>query len=169
MRWQGDQQSENVEDRRGMGGGTMMVGGGIGTLVLMLLVWLLGGDPLALLQQINQGPPPGGQAGPFTLALAPGQTINGNVLGTGSDTFQLGSSLILRSNAGASRQRWRSRSVSTASAIRSTRIFSPRWRRCRRPAASRSASTGWSYSPPERSGSSRSCGRRCPAQTRERG
>ena len=38
-------------------------------------------------------------AGPFTLTLAPGQTINGNVLGTGSDTFQLGSSLILRSNA----------------------------------------------------------------------
>ena len=36
-------------------------------------------------------------AGPFTLTLAPGQTINGNVLGTGSDTFQLGSSLISRS------------------------------------------------------------------------
>jgi hypothetical protein len=31
-----------------------MVGGGLGTLVLVLLVWLLGGDPLALLQQINQ-------------------------------------------------------------------------------------------------------------------
>src|SRR5438045_9786915 len=64
MRWQGDRESENIEDRRGMGG-PMMVGGGLGTLVLMLLVWLLGGDPLALLQQINQGPPPGGQAGPF--------------------------------------------------------------------------------------------------------
>jgi autotransporter-associated beta strand protein len=38
-------------------------------------------------------------AGPFTLTLAPGQTINGNVLGTGSDTFQLGSSLITRSIA----------------------------------------------------------------------
>ena len=34
-------------------------------------------------------------------------------------------------------------SASTASAIRSTRIFWPRWRRCRRPAASRSASTAW--------------------------
>ncbi|HEY2412516.1 MAG TPA: neutral zinc metallopeptidase [Pirellulaceae bacterium] len=62
MRWAGDRQSENVEDRRGMGG-PVMVGGGISTLVLLLLVWLLGGDPLALLQQMNQGPPPG-QAGP---------------------------------------------------------------------------------------------------------
>ena len=38
-------------------------------------------------------------AGPFTLTLAPGYSINGNVLGTGSDTFQLGSSLILRTLA----------------------------------------------------------------------
>lgn len=40
-------------------------------------------------------------AGPFTLTLAPGFTINGNVLGTGSDTLQLGSSLITRSLFGA--------------------------------------------------------------------
>lgn len=62
MRWAGERQSENVEDRRGMGG-PVMVGGGISTIVLLLLVWLLGGDPLALLQQMNQGGPPG-QAGP---------------------------------------------------------------------------------------------------------
>jgi autotransporter-associated beta strand protein len=35
-------------------------------------------------------------AGPFTLTLAPGSSIGGNVLGTGSDTFQLGASLITR-------------------------------------------------------------------------
>jgi predicted metalloprotease len=63
MRWQGDRQSENIEDRRGMGG-PVMVGGGLGTVVLLLLVWLLGGDPMALLQQMNQGQPPG-QAGPL--------------------------------------------------------------------------------------------------------
>ena len=63
MRWEGGRQSENVEDRRGVGG-PVMVGGGLGTLVLLLLVWLLGGDPLALLQQMNQGPPPGAQVGP---------------------------------------------------------------------------------------------------------
>jgi len=63
MRWEGNRQSENVEDRRGMGG-PMMVGGGMSTIVLLLLVWLLGGDPMALLQQMNQGRPPG-QAGPL--------------------------------------------------------------------------------------------------------
>jgi fibronectin-binding autotransporter adhesin len=50
--------------------------------------------------------------GPFTLTLAPGFSINGNVLGTGNDTFQLGSSLISRilfdtfnvSNIGAAQQ-----------------------------------------------------------------
>src|SRR4051812_48308201 len=70
MRWEGNRQSENVEDRRGMGG-PVMVGGGISTLVLLLLVWLLGGDPLALLQQMNQGPPPG-QAGPVMPGGQPG-------------------------------------------------------------------------------------------------
>jgi predicted metalloprotease len=60
MRWQGGRQSENVEDRRGMRG-PVMVGGGLGTLLLVLLVMFLGGDPMALLQQINQQ---GGQVAP---------------------------------------------------------------------------------------------------------
>ena len=54
MRWEGRRQSENVEDRRGMrvsrGG---LVGGGIGTLVLVLLVMVLGGDPTAVLQGVG--------------------------------------------------------------------------------------------------------------------
>lgn len=70
MRWQGDQQSENVEDRRGMGG-PMVISGGCGTIILVLVVWLLGGDPLALLQQMNQGPPPG-QGGPMMPGGPPG-------------------------------------------------------------------------------------------------
>src|SRR5262249_8176192 len=69
MRWQGGRESENVEDRRGMRG-PVMVGGGVTPLVLLLLVWALGGDPLALLQQLNQGPP-GGPAAPFNPG-APG-------------------------------------------------------------------------------------------------
>jgi predicted metalloprotease len=52
MRWEGRRQSENIEDRRGMrvsrGG---LVGGGIGTLAIALLVYFLGGDPTAVLQQ----------------------------------------------------------------------------------------------------------------------
>jgi len=63
MRWEGNRQSENVEDRRGMRG-PVMAGGGLMTLVLVLVVWLLGGDPMALLQQLPQGPPPG-QGGPL--------------------------------------------------------------------------------------------------------
>jgi predicted metalloprotease len=57
MRWQGREQSRNVEDRRGgRGGGKMALGGGLGTLVLLLIVWLLGGDPMQLLQQTGGGP-----------------------------------------------------------------------------------------------------------------
>jgi predicted metalloprotease len=52
MRWEGRRQSDNVEDRRGRGGGGgMALGGGLGTLVLLLVVWFLGGDPSQLLQQ----------------------------------------------------------------------------------------------------------------------
>jgi predicted metalloprotease len=58
MRWQGREQSRNVEDRRGGGGGgKMALGGGLGTLVLLLIVWLLGGDPVQFLQQTGGGGP----------------------------------------------------------------------------------------------------------------
>ena len=52
MKWQGRRGSSNVEDRRGMSTGGKVVGGGIGTLVIVLLVYLLGGDPSSI---INQG------------------------------------------------------------------------------------------------------------------
>jgi len=45
MLWQGRRESGNVEDRRGMSGGGMAVGGGIGTMVIALIVYLLGGNP----------------------------------------------------------------------------------------------------------------------------
>ncbi len=49
-------QSSNIEDRRGMGGkGLALGGGGIGTLLLVLAVWLCGGDPQALLDQLGGG------------------------------------------------------------------------------------------------------------------
>ena len=45
MLWQGRRESDNVEDARGSGGGgRIMVGGGIGTVVLVVLYLLLGGD-----------------------------------------------------------------------------------------------------------------------------
>ena len=45
MKWRGRQQSGNVEDRRRLGGRTMLAGGGAGVLVIAALVWLMGGDP----------------------------------------------------------------------------------------------------------------------------
>ncbi len=49
MRWTGRRQSSNVEDRRGFSRGGIAVGGGIGSVVIILIIYLLGGDPSALL------------------------------------------------------------------------------------------------------------------------
>ncbi|TWU50941.1 putative neutral zinc metallopeptidase [Rubripirellula tenax] len=54
MKWRGRRQSENVVDRRGVSGRTV-VGGGIGILILAMIVGLLGGDPRQVMQQANQG------------------------------------------------------------------------------------------------------------------
>jgi uncharacterized protein len=43
MRWRDQRQSTNVEDRRGMGGRRLAVGGGLGGLVVVILYLLLGG------------------------------------------------------------------------------------------------------------------------------
>jgi predicted metalloprotease len=81
MRWRGRQQSENVEDRRAMGG-PRMAGGGIGILVIALIVWLLGGNPMAVLKQgggiqIGQG---GGAQQPLDPADEPLKEMAGVVL-----------------------------------------------------------------------------------------
>jgi uncharacterized protein len=52
MRWKGRKQSSNVEDRRGLSA-KGMAGGGIGTIVIVLVVLLLGGDPTSLIQNIQ--------------------------------------------------------------------------------------------------------------------
>lgn len=54
MRWQEGRRSENIEDRRRMSGGPVMMGGGIGMLLLIGVMLLLGADPRALLQQVGQ-------------------------------------------------------------------------------------------------------------------
>ncbi len=55
MRYQGRRGSQNVEDRRGMSTGKMAVGGGVGTIVIVLIVWLMGGDPTEVLNQMQPG------------------------------------------------------------------------------------------------------------------
>ncbi len=55
MLWKGRRQSTNVEDLRGSGGGRRIgfKGGIIGTLVLALIIYLLGGNPLEVLNMSN--------------------------------------------------------------------------------------------------------------------
>jgi predicted metalloprotease len=55
MRWEGDRESGNVEDRRGMGGPLMVAGGGIGTVIVIVLALLFGRNPAQVLQQVGQG------------------------------------------------------------------------------------------------------------------
>src|SRR6476659_7987804 len=55
MLWQGQRESENVEDERGSGGGgRLVVGGGIGTVILVVVYLLLGGNPQALFESQQQ-------------------------------------------------------------------------------------------------------------------
>lgn len=55
MRWEGREESVNVEDRRGMAmpAGGLAAGGGLGMLVLMIIVAVLGGDPTQLLSTVD--------------------------------------------------------------------------------------------------------------------
>src|SRR4051812_48449821 len=52
MKWTGRRESSNVEDRRGMGGKTM-IGGGLGGIVIVLLFSLLGGNPGDLISNMS--------------------------------------------------------------------------------------------------------------------
>lgn len=52
MLWQGRRESGNVEDRRGMSGGGLALGGGIGSIVIGIIYLLLGGDPSEVVNQV---------------------------------------------------------------------------------------------------------------------
>ena len=53
MRWKGREQSGNIEDRRGISGGKMIAGGTLGTLAVVLIVWLMGGDPSQIINSLQ--------------------------------------------------------------------------------------------------------------------
>jgi uncharacterized protein len=53
MRWKGREKSSNVEDRRGMSSGKMIAGGSIGTLAIVIIVWLLGGNPAEIMNNLQ--------------------------------------------------------------------------------------------------------------------
>lgn len=56
MRWQNRRLSDNVEDRRGGGGGmrTIGIGGGIGGIIIIVLALLFNQDPQQALQSVQQ-------------------------------------------------------------------------------------------------------------------
>lgn len=53
MKWQGREESENVEDRRGISGRQVAAGGGGLALIVLIIGWLLGGDPQQLLSNFQ--------------------------------------------------------------------------------------------------------------------
>ena len=55
MRWQGRRQSGNVDDRRGSTGKRLAVGGGLGTIVLVVITLLMGGDLGDVLRLVTGG------------------------------------------------------------------------------------------------------------------
>jgi hypothetical protein len=87
MKWEGQEQSDNVEDRRGagMGGGVPRIGGrgiGLGSIAIALVAgWIFGINPLTVLgllsggapapeQQVATGPAPRPPAGDKAAAFA---------------------------------------------------------------------------------------------------
>lgn len=55
MRWRGGRRSRNIEDRRGARAAPRLLGGGIGTVVLVLVAMYFGVDPTPLLQGMQSG------------------------------------------------------------------------------------------------------------------
>jgi len=58
MRWKDRERSTNVEDRRGMPAKRGIIGGGIGTVILVLVGLYFGVDPSMLMQAVDQSTPP---------------------------------------------------------------------------------------------------------------
>jgi uncharacterized protein len=58
MRWEDQERSQNVEDRRGRPAARGIVGGGIGTIVIVLLALYFGIDPSTILQNVPEIEPP---------------------------------------------------------------------------------------------------------------
>ncbi|MES2960233.1 MAG: neutral zinc metallopeptidase [Pseudomonadota bacterium] len=80
MKWEGQRQSDNVEDRRSEGGGGFRLGGGrgigLGTIVIALVGgWIFGINPLTLLGMLSGG---GGAIEAPTSQQAPAQSPPAN-------------------------------------------------------------------------------------------
>ena len=90
MRWESGRRSSNIEDRRGMSGGAMVGGGGIGMIILVLIIsFVTGTNPLELMQQVDTGAPTG-EAVPTGTPAAddPEAQFVAVVLGDTEDTWR---------------------------------------------------------------------------------
>jgi uncharacterized protein len=63
MRWKDERRSENIEDRRNIRPAQLAAGGGIGTLIILVVAVLLGADPRQVLHLVQQQQQKQGGAG----------------------------------------------------------------------------------------------------------
>jgi len=110
MQWKGRRQSENVEDRRGMTGRGVALGGGLGALAIAVIVLLLGGNPEEVMQNLQTAQPAGQQEaqvlsqedrelGEFVgVILAETESVWNQVLGQEGETYRE-PKLVLFTNA----------------------------------------------------------------------
>src|SRR5262249_40614817 len=92
MRWEGERESENVEDRRGVPGGRGVAIGGGGLLVLVLFALVTGQDPRVLLDVISapqQSSIDAGQQGQARAPAAPPGRVSATVLASTEDVGQV--------------------------------------------------------------------------------
>ncbi len=91
MRWKDLRQSTNVDDRRGMGGrGIAVGGGGIGVVILAVAIYMCGGDPSQLLQTgpaQNDAPIPGTTANK-SVSQDENRQFVGAIMGSLEDTWR---------------------------------------------------------------------------------
>jgi len=101
MKWEGNRQSDNVEDRReggaGRGGGRRMIGGrgiGVGTIVIALLAgWIFGINPMTVLGLLSGGDtgqisaPAAQSAGPRPAVTDPASAFVRTVLADTEDVW----------------------------------------------------------------------------------
>jgi len=85
MQWESGRRSDNVIDRRGMRG--PIVGGGIGMAVLALVVYMLGGDPRAVMEIAQSGEPTEDGAAPRGAPADEGGAFVSAVLADTEDTW----------------------------------------------------------------------------------
>lgn len=103
MRWRGERQSDNVEDRRGMsGGGKVAVGGGLGAIIVLVIGLLMGKDPATLIGDMmsNSNQSAGVQQEQYQNAADPNDTTGQLVRMVLASTEDVWSNIFRQADAG---------------------------------------------------------------------